>query len=39
MRQMKGSLSEKLLADFDGNGNRAHHLPHLRPSLLKAIQR
>ena len=35
MRQIKGSLSEKLLADFSGGSNPAHHLPFLRPSLLR----
>jgi hypothetical protein len=34
MKIMKGSLSEKLLPDFGGDSNHAHHLPYLRPSLL-----
>jgi len=39
MRQIRDSLSEKLLADFGGDGNHAHRLPFPRPSLLSAIQR
>ncbi|MEZ8218036.1 hypothetical protein B0813_001573 [Candidatus Fervidibacteria bacterium JGI MDM2 SSWTFF-3-K9] len=35
MKQIKVSLSEKLLADFGGGNNHAHHLPFLRPSLLR----